>query len=324
MKSSKHLQQVHEPMSLLESLSETKSIASMSSLNSNSINSNITNNTRIIELEYQLKMKENDIQNIINEYNLKLQMKDLEIKHKDDIIEMLRNKPQLIIQEKEIVNEIVEITKPKLPVKECLEKYLKNAPTIETCKSKLFKEDYNSYITEIDIEDKPINILSITNFKISDFNNSGINNAVSIIKNLFKQFDTNELPFYCSDKKRNILYIKTNDGWIKETKQNAEEFDKLLLELAKNALCSVNYAVGNTELIFKKSRKSFLEIYGKNETDWIVKNKMELFNVLSLNGSNDTKYGDGDETKENKRLVVKKLKNELADMSKSFSDCESE
>jgi hypothetical protein len=43
-----------------------------------------------------------------------------------------------------------------------------------------------------------------------------------------------------------------------------------------------------------------------------------------LNGNDDTRYGEGDETKENKRLVVKKLKTALAQISKPFDDCESE
>jgi hypothetical protein len=51
----------------------------------------------IIDYEYQLKMKDLEIQNIINEYTLKLQLKETELKHKDEIIyllqQQLQNKP---------------------------------------------------------------------------------------------------------------------------------------------------------------------------------------------------------------------------------------
>lgn len=322
LKSSKHLQK-------LNNQTETQSVSSLNSLEYTTTTL-VTDNSRILELEYQLKMKDAEIQNIINEYTLKLQMKDLEIKHKDELITMLQNKPQLVIQEmpKQVIAETIEIpketNKPKLPVKECLEKYLSNAPTIEKCRSNLYKDEYNSYITEIDVQDKPMNILNVNRFKINDFESTGVSNAISIIEKFFDKFDENMLPFYCSDKRRNILYIKTNDGWIKETKQNIEEFDKLLLVLAKEALGSVYYAVANTELVFNKNKKAFLEIYGKNEQDWCYNNKNEILNVLTLIGNDDTRHGEGEQTRENKRLVVKNLKIALSKMSKSFSDCESE
>jgi hypothetical protein len=43
---------------------------------------------------------------------------------------------------------------------------------------------------------------------------SGISNI--IIKNL-KALDVNKRPVHCSDTKREVLYIKNNDEWIKET-----------------------------------------------------------------------------------------------------------
>jgi hypothetical protein len=330
LKSSKHLEKLNNPTTNITL--ESQSVSSLNSLACTSTEELTINSTRIMALEYQLKLKDNEIQNIINEYTLKLQMKDIEIKHKNDTIEMLKtnlhqskteeenSNIKMVVTEK-IKNEDINIPTKKLYTKECLEKYMEKAPTIETYKSYLFKEDYNKYITEIDIDGKPANILNVQSFKVSDYKNNGVNNAISIIEELFIKFNSNELPFYCSDKKRNILHIKTNNGWIKETKENIDEFNKLLLDLAKNALWSVQNALGTTDTIYTKNKTGFLKIYGNSAKDWKDNNCAEINNVMALNGSNDTRHGDGDETRENKRLVVKKLKIAFGEMSKTFSDC---
>ena len=175
---------------------------------------NIECNTRIIQLEYELKMKEKEIERIINEYTLKLQMKDLEIKHKDEIIEFLQNKPkeepnniQLLVQEKPklaVVDENVsqlsneEDKKLKLPIKQCLLQYRADAPSFENCTREFFCDaNCNKFIKVVDF---------IGEYKIlkEEFIKQGGNQAdcisavEEILKSYFRQYEKNKQPFYCS------------------------------------------------------------------------------------------------------------------------------
>jgi hypothetical protein len=135
-----------------------------------------------------------------------------------------------------------------------------------------------------------------------------------------------EKPFYCRDKRRNILYIKTNNGWIKQTDKNKQDFDKILLILAKEALGSVSKAVGNITILFRnRSDDSFKKIYDINYDDWWRNNRSEILNVLSL--MPDDKHGaiKSDEELDNERLVVKMLKVQLAKMCQPINnDCETD
>ena len=82
LKSKKHLKAIQ---------SDDASVSSMSSKSSKSTTSlydAVINETdkQILELKHQLELKEIEILNITKEYTLKLQMKDIELKHKDELI----------------------------------------------------------------------------------------------------------------------------------------------------------------------------------------------------------------------------------------------
>jgi len=285
---------------------------------------NIECNTRIIQLEYELKMKEKEIERIINEYTLKLQMKDLEIKHKDEIIEFLQNKPkeepnniQLLVQEKPklaVVDENVsqlsneEDKKLKLPIKQCLLQYRADAPSFENCTREFFCDaNYNKFINVVDF---------IGEYKIlkEEFIKQGGNQAdcisavEEILKSYFRQYEKNKQPFYCSDSKRHILYIKTNDGWIKPTDDNEAQFDKYILNFARCALYSVQRIIHNTYELFKDKQQDFKRIYQLHFSDWIKDHKNEISGVYSIYDTDD----------ECIRKMIKNTKIILSKLSASF------
>jgi hypothetical protein len=141
-----------------------------------SVVSSITtdDNTKLLELEYQLKLKDMEIKNIINEYTLKLQMKDLELKQKDEIIAILQTtattkQPNILpniqpnvdlpnvdlqITEKDCASVASKSSTTKITDK-VLNVKLPNAFTIENCyKELLYNDEYNTYITTVNVEDK--------------------------------------------------------------------------------------------------------------------------------------------------------------------------
>lgn len=333
MKSSKHLRRMNGSVvsSTLSTLSYTEATTK-------------TDDNRITDLEYQLKMKDIEIQNIINEYTLKLQMKDMEIKYKDDMIKMLQqgiqkveepnikmvitekptNKIQLVppVEEIPIIDEKKETIVEKssnISLKEKINQHFSNAPTFQHCYKTLLKlPEYNNYLIELNGDTDKI-VLSTEYFKPHQYQDNGVDNAVKIISNFFTSFENNKLPFYCSDKQRKVLYIKNDDGWIKST-DNENDFDKEILNLAKFALSSVSKAMYGTINIFKDKQKTFEKLYGCNYNDWLYSSKSEILDAISLMGGIYGKSNKSDTQVENEKLVVKKLKSELARISKSIFD----
>jgi hypothetical protein len=312
-----------------------------SSTTSSSINDSVDNTStasRIRELENQLKLKEMQIEKMM-----------IELKHKDEIISILRQQPapqnniqlpqnniqlpqnniqlpqnntQLVIQE------IPQAQTKKLSVMEYLNTKRTNAPTIEQCYKMMNNSKYNNYLQYIEnkLDGKDYNILAPSKSRNSDYKQRGVDNAIEIISKFFNEIPANSRPFYCSDKRRNILYIKTNNGWIKQNDENKQEFDEILLILVKEALGSVRKAVGSISILFRnRSDSLFRNIYDINYGDWSSNNLSEILNVLFLMG--DGKHGliKSDEELDNERLVVKLLKVQLAKMCHSINnDCETD
>jgi hypothetical protein len=284
---------------------------------------NTTNNS-IVELEYQLKMKENEIQNIINEYTLKLQMKDLEIKHKDDIILSLQKQlQQQQIQrpveqhpeeEQPVQLIITEQPNAKRPsVKTSLEIEFKNSPSIEKCYKELINTpEHNNFIQSVELPDETeVNILNPDKSRLSYYqNSSNISTAIEIIKGFIKTFSKQELPFYCSDKRRNVLHLKTENGWIKETEDNKNEFDNHLLQFGRSALFSITNCCHKMETLFKKSKLSFHEFYNMHFDIWRKDHMIDIICIISPYSSNE------DECVQINEKLIHKIKLLFCEMSK--------
>jgi hypothetical protein len=276
--------------------------------------------SRIRELEHQILI-------IRTEYELKLQ-------HKDEIISILKeqinnktthNNIELKVEEKQIP-EKQKIQTPKIPTIEFLHTHLEHAPTIQQCYQMLKNDESNDYIMEANVNNEPTTLLNPKFIKESSFKPNAVANAIEIIINFFSTFETNQLPFYCSNKRKNILYLKTDNGWIKQTEQNTDEFNKLLLAFAKTALWSVVVGVGNCRTKFKSANKKFQELYNINYEDWVNEHVPQLIDCLSFRVGVCGKKGDIEtkESKEDKELVIKFLKIELSKLSPIKSICEVE
>jgi hypothetical protein len=180
-------------------------------------------------------MKDIEIQNIINEYTLKLQMKEMEIKHKDQLLQMLQANPpeqepniKLTISEKPkkskiqlIPAEEIQISKidKKETTMDLLKRERKNAITIENFIDEFINNpNQNPNITTIHYKNQEIKVLK--SVKPSDYSN-GISFAVKQICKLIDQLPHNQRPIYCSDERRRKFYIFTNNGWIKSNDENS-------------------------------------------------------------------------------------------------------
>jgi hypothetical protein len=275
--------------------------------------------SRIRELEHQILIMR-------TEYELKLQ-------HKDEIISILKeqinnktahNNIELKVEEKQIP-EKQKIQTPKIPTIEFLHTHLEHAPTIQQCYQMLKNDESNDYIMEANVNNEPTTLLNPKYIRKSSFKLNPVANAIEIIINFFSTFETNQLPFYCSNKRKNILYLKTDNGWIKQTEQNTDEFNKLLLDFAKKALWSVQSCIVNCFNKFKPAYGKFKELYEINYIDWVNEHWPQLIDCLSFRvgdcgkGEIETK-----ESKEDKELVIKFLKIELSKLSPIKSICEVE
>jgi hypothetical protein len=249
----------------------------------------IDEKSRVNELEYELKLKNDEIKNIYNEFQL---LKE----------QLTKPVSQPVLQP---VSKPVKKSRTKLSTIEYLENNFKNAIPIEECHYLFLKCENNKCLHEEQFAGKDGVNKNIINQKYlleSNFTDSTSGNAMDIIADLFLKIDKTKFPFYCSDKHRNTLYIKTNTGWIKSTER---DFDKTLFTFIKYALWSVSNSVINTINIFKIAPSKFKEIYNKTYEDWLRQDKPDLLKKLIIL----------EEETEDKKLSVKKLKILMAKMS---------
>ena len=147
----------------------------------------------------------------------------------------------------------------------------------ETCKNAMNIKDF-------------VNSVKI---QLSDLENVGEVGYISgisqiIIKNL-KELDVTQRPVHCTDKKREVLYIKDEDKWEKENDQN-EKMRKLIKQVAFR----------NTKLL-----KIFREKHpdcGKSDSKYA--DQYNKLIVESMGGR-----GDNDAEKENK--IIKNIAKEI-------------
>jgi hypothetical protein len=147
----------------------------------------------------------------------------------------------------------------------------------ETCKNAMNIKDF-------------VNSVKI---QLSDLENVGEVGYISgisriIIKNL-KELDVTQRPVHCTDKKREVLYIKDEDKWERENEQN-EKMRKLIKQVAFR----------NTKLL-----KVFREKHpdcGKSDSKYA--DQYNKLIVESMGGR-----GDNDAEKENK--IIKNIAKEV-------------
>jgi hypothetical protein len=116
----------------------------------------------------------------------------------------------------------------------------------EICKNAL---NWNDFINSIQIQ-----LIDLENVGKSGFV-SGITNI--FVKNL-KMLDIIERPIHCNDQKREILYIKDNNKWIK----NNDLLKKAIKNITNKNISLINeWKNQYPDCIFAESKKS--DLYNK-------------------------------------------------------------
>jgi hypothetical protein len=224
--------------------------------------------SKIKDLETQLKNKEYEYESKIKDLENQLGMKELEIKN-------ITLQLQLQLQQNTKNNMQLVITEPtankneeQIIIKETtLEKLNKrtNAMTIKHFENNcLNDDDFNLFIQSVSFNNID-EIMLPKSIEPSDYSNYIV---VDVICKTLNKIPVNERPIYCSDVRRRHFYIKTEDGWLKH---NEEETNKILQDLFWTA-----YKVIHKTFSDLKTHKNFnyilKELYKKDNTD----NKAEL------------------------------------------------
>jgi hypothetical protein len=108
-------------------------------------------------------------------------------------------------------------------------------------------------------------------FQISDLEHTGQTNFVegisNVVLNNLKDLDTRQRPIHCSDHKREILYIKDDNQWVKDDEPN-NKMSKVIKQIANKNMKQIPEWVKNNPDCYDSSSK-------KNDTYLkIVSNSM--------------------------------------------------
>jgi hypothetical protein len=95
-------------------------------------------------------------------------------------------------------------------------------------------------------------------FQISDLEHTGKTNFVegisNVVLNNLKELDTRQRPIHCSDHKREILYIKDNNKWIKDDEPN-NKLSKVIKQIANKNMKQIPEWVKNNPDCYDSSSK---------------------------------------------------------------------
>jgi len=205
------------------------------------------------------------------------------------------DKDKLIIQ---LLKQNSELIKDNSEFKNIMIDVIKNG-THNTTNSNNTNSNNKTFNLNLFLNETCKDAMNITDFvdsiklQLSDLENVGKMGYVEglsniIIKNL-KDLDITERPIHCTDKKRDILYIKDENKWEKED-EDKKRIKKVIKKIAsKNALLLPKFKEIHPDCV--KSSSKFSDQYNK-------------LIVESMGGS-----GDNDLEKENK--IIKNVANQV-------------
>ena len=142
----------------------------------------------------------------------------------------------------------------------------------ETCKDAM---NINDFVNSLQIQ-------------LSDLENVGRNGFVNgitniIMKNL-KALDYTQRPIHCSDKKREIVYIKCDNQWINDTKESPEnqKLKQVIKQIAHKNICMIQqWKAKYPDYKYAESSKS--DLYNKivyESMDHNERNSEKIINKL--------------------------------------------
>jgi hypothetical protein len=206
-----------------------------------------------------------------------------------DLIAMLIN------DNKEFKQLIIEICKEKDEYKNIMLKVLENG-TNNTTHTNSHNKSFNLNFFLNETCKDAMNIMDFVDsikLQLSDLENVGkvgyVNGISNIIVKNLNALDITQRPVHCTDKKREIIYIKDDDKWEKDDEEN-KKFRKVIKKIAtKNACLIPKFKEAHPDC--SKSTSKFSDQYNK-----II--------VESMGGS-----GDNDVEKEEK--IIKNISKQI-------------
>ena len=230
---------------------------------------------------HKKKCNQNVTELIINNNN-----NDEFVFDKEFVMTILKQNAELQSQMMEQQNQILDVCKNMQPTTNVINN------TNNTNNNKTF--NLNLFLNE-ECKDA-MNIMDFVDslkIQLSDLENvgklgfvDGISNI--IVKNL-KALDVNKRPVHCSDKKREIMYIKDEDKWEKEN-EDKNKLRKAIKHIAHK----------NTKILPQFKAKYPDCIHS-------VSNKSDQYNKIIIESMGG--HGDNDKEKENK--IMKKIAKEV-------------
>ena len=138
-----------------------------------------------------------------------------------------------------------------------------------------------------------MNIMDFVNniqLQLSDLENMGdvgyVNGMSNIIVKSLKDMDVTERPVHCTDKKRDILYVKDNDKWDKETEEKPKIRKAIKHAAHKNAKLLQEFKEKHPDCIKSTSKHSdvynklMIEAMGGNGDNCLEKENKIIRNVI--------------------------------------------
>lgn len=163
--------------------------------------------------------------------------------------DVIKQNIDVIKQNQDLTNKIVDICKTGQPNNISHSNIHSNNKTFnlqfflnETCKDAM---NISEFVESI-------------KFQISDLEHTGNTNFVegisNVVLNNLKDLDTRQRPIHCSDNKREILYIKDDNQWIKDDEPN-NKMSKVIKQIANKNMKQIPEWVKNNPDCYDSSSK---------------------------------------------------------------------
>ena len=321
LKSQKHLKKVNasSSCSVVSNLTEPEEYAEVETVS--------TTTARITELENALRLKDLEIS------HLKEQLKT-----KDDMITILMKQPQQSAPAPApvFVPAPVQQAPPEAPavqpkrlgprsVLENLQASRANALHLgEFLKQSLYDPTKNKYIKLVKESELPSKIKFVKQsphavevplintpdglLPFTTYHAMVVNTLCGIIDNT----ETHLCPIFCSDKQRNVFYVKlVNDGWKRIENEELEAITKKIISFEIET-CMFYRARNNVIRLFNSSHDTYLKMFERPiRTEDGFTSKSDHIDASITNQPNVHKYAHDEWEKENNRTLTKHLKGKL-------------
>lgn len=209
---------------------------------------------RIIELECQLRMKDMEIQAIVDRNHMEMKMKDMEIKHLTEQLEQQQQQSGVGSESR------IKRARPTKPRYEVIMEERKNAITIEELTCRFRNPKYNPYLVRA--ENSNINLLKYIH--PCDYTKDAM---IKVITGMLSTMKKNESPIFCTDEGEHHYYMNSSTigGWVSFNYCDGLAIEDFIDQLKKYVFDAFFEAYGNTvsnEQLFTEIHKTNFERWG--------------------------------------------------------------